>query len=324
MRNKWMFLGLFCLMFSCKTNQQGAQTAPLSKDPLLWEAISRLKEDGYRTLAGRLPLEEQLAESWRYQREKDAGGEMRNFVVSVKADGESYEAARLQGESMAKVQLAGLMETRVGQLVTSRIESKDSGTVMSTVASSKSLVTRRLANLYPLMEVYRSLPEGGVEIQLVMGCDRRWASEIAWSVISADIDRKMPRRSSFSFVLTGLKGAYNTGESFGFSLRSSENCYYHIFVFDADGVEQLFPGMYEKGELFYQEKEYLFPRTPWVRYCVEKGERPVRFEQNILLIVATLNESPFTGKVTVTNVLGWMQGIPEEQYCEQYFSFLAD
>lgn len=324
MRNKWMILGLFCLMFSCKIYQRGVQTAPLSKDPLLWEAVCRLKEDGYRTLAGRLPLEEQLAESWRYQREKDTGGEMRNFAVSVKVQGDSFEVARLRGESMAKVQLAGLMETRVGQLVTSRVESKDSSTMISTVASSKSLVTRRLANLYPLLEVYRDLPEGGVEMQLVMGCDRRWASEIAWAVISKDVDPKVSRLSSFSFNLSGLKNTYNTGESLCFSLKSNENCYYHIFIFDADGVEQLYPGVYEKEEVFYQGKEYLFPRNQWVAYSVEKGDRPVRFEQNILLVVATLCENPFSGKVSVNNVLGWMRQIPEEQYSGQYFSFLSD
>lgn len=57
---------------------------------------------------------------------------------------------------------------------------------------------------------------------------------------------------------------------------------------------------------------------------MEKGNYPVRYEQNILLVVATRKDIPFTGEVTVGNVLGWLRRIPEELRSEQYFSFLSE
>ena len=246
------------------------------------------------------------------------------FVVSAKSKGDSFDAARVQAESLAKVQLAGLMETRIGQLVTNRLETSDGNTVMQTVASSKNLVTTRLSNVYPLLEVYRECRDGEIEVQLVMGCDRRWASEIAWAVISAEAVQSPSRGGSFSFSLTGLDQAYRNGESLRFSLIAEQDCYYHLFVFDADGVEQLYPGAYEEISLYKKGVEYFFPRNQWVAYSVEKGNYPVRYEQNILLVVATRKDIPFTGEVTVGNVLGWLRRIPEELRSEQYFSFLSE
>ena len=157
-----------------------------------------------------------------------------------------------------------------------------------------------------------------------MGCDRRWASEIAWAVISAEAVQSPSRGGSFSFSLTGLDQAYRNGESLRFSLIAEQDCYYHLFVFDADGVEQLYPGAYEEISLYKKGVEYFFPRNQWVAYSVEKGNYPVRYEQNILLVVATRKDIPFTGEVTVGNVLGWLRRIPEELRSEQYFSFLSE
>lgn len=323
MWNKWIcLLGVLCL-FACRTRWQDT-SVQAAKEEQLQHAVRQLQAEGFHTLAGKLPLEEQLAESWRYQREKDGSGEVRYFVVSAKSKGDSFDAARVQAESLAKVQLAGLMETRIGQLVTNRLETSDGNTVMQTVASSKNLVTTRLSNVYPLLEVYRECRDGEIEVQLVMGCDRRWASEIAWAVISAEAVQSPSRGGSFSFSLTGLDQAYRNGESLRFSLIAEQDCYYHLFVFDADGVEQLYPGAYEEISLYKKGVEYFFPRNQWVAYSVEKGNYPVRYEQNILLVVATRKDIPFTGEVTVGNVLGWLRRIPEELRSEQYFSFLSE
>lgn len=324
MRSKWIFLFVLLCLFACKSRQPENGTVRIVKDGQLQEASRQLLTEGYQTLAGKLPLEEQLAESWRYQREKDAGGEARFFVVSVRSKGDSFDAARMQAESLAKVQLAGLMETRVGQLVTNRMETSDGNTVMQTIASSKNLVTTRLSNLYPLMEVYKDCPDGSVEVQLVMGCDRRWASEIAWAVISAEAAQHSSRSGSFSFTLTGLNNTYRAGESLRFSLTAGQDCYYHLFIFDAAGVDLLYPGEYEERSLFLKGVEYSFPRSQWVAYSVEKGNRPARYEQNILLVVATRDDIPYTGEMTVSSVLGWLRRVPEGQKSEQYFSFLSE
>lgn len=132
-----MDMPIGCFMFVRLQNTLAGYVCSGRKEEQLQHAVRQLQAEGYHTLAGKLPLEEQLAESWRYQREKDGSGEVRYFVVSAKSKGDSFDAARVQAESLAKVQLAGLMETRIGQLVTNRLETSDGNTVMQTVASSK-------------------------------------------------------------------------------------------------------------------------------------------------------------------------------------------
>ena len=324
MRNKWIGLLLFLGLLSCSAPKRNVSSVQIEKKGPLQHEVQRLYAEGYHTLAGKLPLEEQLAESWRYQREKDEGGEARYFVVSAKSKGETFDAARLQAESLAKVQLAGLMETRIGQLVTNRLESSDGNTLMKTVASSKNLVTTRLSNVYPLLEVYKECPDGKIEVQLVMGCDRRWAREIAWAVISAEAAQNTDRPQSFSFSLEGLKQAYRSGEALNFSLQADQDCYYHLFVFDADGVKHLYPGEYEPSVCYKKGQKYTFPRNQWVAYSIEKGNRSTRYEQNILLVVATRKEIPFKGEESVSKVLEWMRSIPEDLRSDHYYSFLSE
>lgn len=324
MWNKWICLLGLLSMFACKTYREKTSFVQTEKEEQLLYAVHQLQTEGFRTLAGKLPLKEQLAESWRYQREKDASGEARYFVVSAKSRCDSFEAAHMQAESLAKVQLAGLMETRIGQLVTNKMETFDGNMVMQTVASSKNLVTTRLANVYPLLEVYKECENGEIEVQLVIACDRRWASEIAWAVISTKVGQNSSRSESFSFSLKGLNQAYREGETLRFSMVAEQDCFYHLFVFDADGVELLYPGVYEEKSHYKKDVEYFFPRNQWVAYRVDKENNLVRYEQNILLVVATRKDIPFAGEVTVDNVLQWLRNIPEHLRSEQYFSFLSE
>lgn len=323
MKSDLFFLGILLYLCACRTPGSEAVVQRGGDSPLQ-KSVERLMAEGYRTVAGKLPLEEQLDESWRFQREKEANGEARYFVVSAKAVGDHFEAARMQAESLAKVQLAGLMETRIGQLVTNRMEASDGNTVMQTVASSKNLVTTRLANLYPLLEIYKECPDGKVEVQLTMGCDRRWANEIAWAIVSEDMVRSSSRPGAFSFVLEGLNSSYLVEEALRFTLTADVDCYYHLFVFDAEGVEQLYPGVYEKRELCKKGMEYTFPRNQWVAYRVEKEDSSVRYEQNVLLVVATREACDFKEEVTVGNVLGWLRRLPEESRSERFYSFLSE
>lgn len=185
--SSWVVLLLLVVsLCSCKArNSGGTPTAlPPDTEQTLLEVTRKLTREGYRTLIGRLPLEEQLAEAWRYQRDKGADGEARFFVASAKVRGQNFNVARMQAESLAKVQLAGLMETRIGQLVTNQLETGYGNPSLQTVGSSKNLVKARLSNLYPLMEIYKDFPDGTVEVQLMLGCERNWAHEIAGSLVA--------------------------------------------------------------------------------------------------------------------------------------------
>ncbi len=172
--------GLF-LLLACGVRKQQVDVLPAGDEDVA-RVAGRLAQAGYRSLPGRLPVEEQLAEAWRYQRARDEQGQPLYVVGSSKATARDYNAARLQAESLAKVQLAGWMQTRVGQLVTNRLEASGQlggDAVMQTAGSSKNLVSERLTYLVPLLELFCENPDGSVEVQVVIGCPCRAADEIA-------------------------------------------------------------------------------------------------------------------------------------------------
>ncbi len=178
---KGCFLLGLILLTACSTHKQSVEVLA-GEGESVERVAARLSRAGYQTLAGRLPLDEQLAEAWRYQRAKDGQGGPLYFVSSSKAKGRDFNVARMQAESLAKVQLAGLMQTRVGQLVTNQMEATGQyshDAILRTVGSSKNLVTARLTQLVPLLEIYRDDPDGNVEVQVVIACPYQAAGEIA-------------------------------------------------------------------------------------------------------------------------------------------------
>lgn len=182
-----VLLVAFCVVLLCgcgvmRKGRLNLEPSVQTPQKIAWT----LQKEGYRTVIGRLPLEEQLAEAWNYQREKDADGSVRYFVTTAKSIGSNFNIARMQAESLAKVQLAGLIETRIAQLITNKMEMSGSGdreSILKTVSSSKNIVTTRLSRLVSLVEIYKDLPDGRVEVQLLLACNTRWAVEVAGEVM---------------------------------------------------------------------------------------------------------------------------------------------
>lgn len=179
LRKAGLLLGVF-LLTACSTSKQPVEGSSHTKESLSKEAAD-LERRGFRTLVGRLPLEEQLSEARHYQRAKDEQGNLIYFVSISQAWGNNFNVARLQAESQAKVDLAGQIETQVGQLISNQMESSGQYTDdahQRTVGSSKTLVKSRLTHIVPLLEIYRDDPDGRVEVQVAIGYPRRIADEI--------------------------------------------------------------------------------------------------------------------------------------------------
>lgn len=178
-----LFIGF--LLSACGTGKEMKTISPvpgIEDRPSVKVETARLQQEGFHTVTGRLPLEEQLEEAWKYQREKDPEGNPVYYVASSKVMAVNYNVARIQAGNLAKVQLAGLMETRIGQLVTQKMEvngTEGKEAVIQMVSSSKNLVTARLSHLLPVVEIYRDLPDGRVEVQITLACKRLWATEVS-------------------------------------------------------------------------------------------------------------------------------------------------
>lgn len=149
----------------------------------------RLRKEGYVTLVGKLPLVKQLEASWEKQVEKDKEGNLYWYVASVQVTGGSVSVASLQATNLAKADLAGQIQTKVTQLIESKVANSELGkneaaTLSQVVATGKSLISATLGRTLPLLEAYRTLPNGNVEMIVTIGYSMQEANQVAIQALS--------------------------------------------------------------------------------------------------------------------------------------------
>lgn len=155
----------------------------------------QLAKDGFRTPVGRLPLDKQLEASWGKQAEIDVNGEPYWYIATERIIGANHSAAALQATNAAKINLAGQIQTKVSQLIESKVANDDMGqndaaSLSSVVAASKSVISATLGRTIPLTEVYRTLSNGNVEVMVTLGCNNRSATEAAIKAIRKEVEQK--------------------------------------------------------------------------------------------------------------------------------------
>ncbi|MDR1005061.1 MAG: hypothetical protein LBL97_08715 [Prevotellaceae bacterium] len=158
------------------------------------EAKSLIKE-GFKTPVGKLPLAKQLEGAWEKQAELDTEGNPYWYVASARVIGANQSAAALQATNAAKIDLAGQIQTKVSQLIESKVANDDMGqqeaaSLSSVVASSKSVISATLGRTIPLVEVYRTLENKNVEVMVTIGYSMRSANEAAIAAIRKELAGK--------------------------------------------------------------------------------------------------------------------------------------
>lgn len=154
-----------------------------------------LEKDGFRTPVGKLPLDKQLEASWQKQVEMDTDGNPYWYVSSSRAIGGNQSAAALQATNMAKLDLAGQIQTKVSQLIEAKVANDDLGqqeaaSLSNVVAASKSVISATLGRTVPMVEVYRTLPNKNVEVMVTLGYSLDAANKAAVKAIRQELANK--------------------------------------------------------------------------------------------------------------------------------------
>lgn len=155
----------------------------------------KLEKEGFKTPAGKLPLDKQLETSWEKQAELDIDGNPYWYIATSRIIGSNQSAAALQATNAAKIDLAGQIQTKVSQLIESKVANDDMGqeeaaSISSVVASSKSVISATLGRVIPLMEVYRTLPNKNVEVMVTLGYSTHAANKAAVKAIREELASK--------------------------------------------------------------------------------------------------------------------------------------
>lgn len=139
----------------------------------------------------------------------------------------------------------------------------------------------------------------------------------SYSVATIDAEVKSGGTVDPTFVLdvNGVDGIYPNGSYLKFTAKVyGHDAYLHLFWFDETGGSVIYPGQYEKKQVFEKEKEYSFPVNPYMQYLMEKLDNSKKFETINLILVATKRDIPFVEEeITFDSLLKWIYAIPADE-----------
>lgn len=152
----------------------------------------KLEKEGFKTPVGKQPLAKQLEDAWERQAELTTEGLPYWYIASARAVGGNQSSAALQATNTAKIDLAGQIQTKVSQMIDAKVANDDMGqeeaaSLSSVVASSKSIISATLGRTIPLVEVYRTLENKNVEVQVTLGYSTQEANQAAIDAIRKEL-----------------------------------------------------------------------------------------------------------------------------------------
>jgi len=155
----------------------------------------KFKKQGYNVAPGALPMEKQIETAWMRQYETDEDGYPLYIVASGNSVANTQSAAKLQSTELAKLELAGSISTQVGALIENSIanqqlNAEEAASVTKTVAASKNIIAQELGRTLPLFEIYRTLDNKNVEVNVRMAYNSKKAMEVAQRTLSKKLEEE--------------------------------------------------------------------------------------------------------------------------------------
>lgn len=125
----------------------------------------QLKKDGWKTAPGSIPMDKQLDNSYALQQQHNGSFEPRYLMGQANSIARTFDAARLQAVELAKLELAGLIETTIcseteNAVINKQLSAEEAVSIVEMVQKTKSQVMQRLGKVIMVMELYRDVANG--------------------------------------------------------------------------------------------------------------------------------------------------------------------
>ena len=189
-----LVLALSFVMIASCTAQKMTKDQKVAEKTVKNET-KRLKKEGWQVAPGNLAMELQLKESFNMELEKDEKGYNKYVAGEAMSIGETYDAALFQASNLAKLDLAGKIQTEVTELIDNKLANKQLNQKQATslaesVAASKNLVSQKLGRVLVPVKMYRELSNGNVEVRTVMYYSHDMAMDILKQTMREDLEQK--------------------------------------------------------------------------------------------------------------------------------------
>ena len=183
----------FIMMASC-ASQNLTKDQKIAQKSIKKE-VRQLKKDGWKVAPGNIALDLQLKESYDKALERDAKGFEKYVAGEAMTIGENYDAALFQASNLAKLDLAGKIQTEVTELIDTKLANKQLSQKQATslaesVSASKNLVSQKLGRVLTPVNMYRDLENGNVEVRTVVYYSHDMAMDIMKQTMREDLEKK--------------------------------------------------------------------------------------------------------------------------------------
>ena len=129
------------------------------------QEAKQFKKEGWKTAPGTIPMDKQLDKSYAIQQQYNGNFQSVYLMGQAMSVARTYDAARLQAMELAKLELAGMIESTISteteNAITNRqLSAEEAESIVEMVQKTKSQVMQRLGQVIMVMELYRDVDKG--------------------------------------------------------------------------------------------------------------------------------------------------------------------
>ena len=152
----------------------------------------RLQKEGWMPAPGALPLDKQVDRSFLMQMEYDDDMFPKYLMAQSMSIGSNYDAAKMQAIELAKLDLAGQINTEIAALVensvsNNQLEAEEAASVTKSVSESMSRIQGNIGRVITVLEVYRTLKNKNKEVMVRIAYNSSMAKAAAKKAIQEDL-----------------------------------------------------------------------------------------------------------------------------------------
>lgn len=183
-----------------------AQTSQQKKDAK--NEAKRLQKEGFMTMG--LPIQRQLEDFYTKVSERDDEGMPMYLMATNQAVGNSYAAAQMEATNIAKVRLAGQVQTMVmsqakADLANASLNAEEAASITKVLEKSTLMVAQKLNRVIMAQEYYRVLQNKNYEVHVVLLYSSKAVREMvlqdAKKLLQEELDNFTPEHEK---ILAGI------------------------------------------------------------------------------------------------------------------------
>lgn len=129
------------------------------------QEAKKFKKEGWKTAPGAMPIDKQLDKSYAIQQQYNGNFESIYLMGEAISVARNYDAARMQAMELAKIELAGKIESTIATVTENAVSNKqlseeEAMSIVGMVQKTKSQVMQHLGKVILVMELYRETSKG--------------------------------------------------------------------------------------------------------------------------------------------------------------------